>query len=387
MRHRCRQLAIATAIWASGLPAALGQQANPGAEAAWATGGASATAKPGGNAGTPPYWQAPALPAAVIQGGTIPPGWTPQPIPYQGVGPDGRMMTQYFAPTYTFTYQSGPPVLAIPQPGAVNRRRVPVSRSPQLYGAAPAPYAAGWAAPPPAAPPIAAPAPAVARYAPPPVPTAPPAAPQAWAAAAAPAPPPTIAAPPPAGWAAAVPAAGAAAAAAATPPTMALSPVPTPAAAAPAMQPIVGPAPPAAQPSGPRPLLWRVIGVQDGDTVTCLDESNQQRKVALGGIDAPEIGQAYGKTAREALAGMVFGRTVEAADAVTDPAGGVAARLFVDGVDVSRQMVATGNAWCDPAAQDSSLATEQAQAQAAKLGLWADASPTAPWDYRAAGRQ
>jgi len=69
--------------------------------------------------GPPPYWQAPALPAAVIQGGAIPPGWQPQAVPYQGIGPDGQPLTMYFAPTYVFTYQAGPPVPATPQ---VNRR-------------------------------------------------------------------------------------------------------------------------------------------------------------------------------------------------------------------------------------------------------------------------
>jgi endonuclease YncB( thermonuclease family) len=134
-------------------------------------------------------------------------------------------------------------------------------------------------------------------------------------------------------------------------------------------------------PAAARPRLWRVVGVQDGDTVTCLDDLNQQRKVGLADIDAPEIAQDYGKTSREALAGMVFGRTVEVGDAGAS-SGGPTARLFVDGVDVSRQMVATGNAWQDPAAADSSLAAAQAQARAAKLGLWADASPTPPWTFR-----
>jgi len=66
----------------------------------------------------PPYWQVPALPAAVIQGGGIPPGWQPQAVPYQGIGPDGQPLTMYFAPTYVFTYQAGPPVPA----ATVNRR-------------------------------------------------------------------------------------------------------------------------------------------------------------------------------------------------------------------------------------------------------------------------
>jgi micrococcal nuclease len=213
---------------------------------------------------------------------------------------------------------------------------------------------------------------------PPPPPAAPP---LGWMPSTAP-PPPTITtpAPPVAGWAAAaVPAAGIAAAAAAPPPVAAIAP----ADAAPAMQPVAAPPPTVAV---PRSRLWRVVGVQDGDTVTCLDDLNQQRKIGLADIDAPEISQDYGKTAREALAGMVFGRTVEVVDGGPAATGPPTARLFVDGIDVSRQMVATGNAWQDPASQDRALGTNQAQAKAAKLGLWADAAPTPPWQYRSQGQ-
>lgn len=386
MRHRGRQFAIVMAACTACLPMARGQTAATADAAkvsAWSTGGGSATAKPTDPDGKPAaavapsavaYWQAPPLPAAVIQGGMIPPGWQPQAIPYQGIGPDGRVITQYFAPTYTFTYQVGPPVLAVPQAPAVNRRQAPVYRSPQLYGAAPAPYAPGWNYQAPAVPPVTAQAPpaTVARYAPPPPPPPPPAAPpMGWMPSTA---------PPVAGWAAAaVPAAGVAAAAAAPPPVAAIAP----ADAAPAMQPVAAPPPTVAV---PRSRLWRVVGVQDGDTVTCLDDLNQQRKISLADIDAPEISQDYGKTAREALAGMVFGRTVEVVDGGPAATGAPTARLSVDGIDVSRQMVATGNAWQDPASQDRSLGTDQAQAKAAKLGLWADAAPTPPWQYRSQGQ-
>lgn len=396
MRHRRRASAIALAACA--WPAAVAAQPTTSTDAAkvaaWATGGVTADARPA--AAGVPYWQAPPLPAAVIQGGTIPAGWQPQPLAFQGVGPDGRVMTQYFAPTYTFTYPVGPPVLAVPQAAGVNRRRVPAARSPQTYGAAPAPYVQGvpYPVPPPAA---GGPSSMVTRYQPPPVmpppppvmppPAAMPTAPPGWGPAALP-PPAAPVAPPPtaAGWAGAIPAATAATVAAATPPpTAALAGVPAPADATPGLQSMTNPVTPAPasgmQPVN-RPSLWRVVGVQDGDTVSCLDDLNQQRKVGLADIDAPELGQAYGRQAREALAGMVFGRTVEVSNLTVDAAGNSAARLFVGGVDVSRQMVATGNAWQDPASPDRALGAEQSQARAAQLGLWADASPTPPWTVR-----
>jgi endonuclease YncB( thermonuclease family) len=367
----------------------------------------------------PAYWQAPPLPQAVIQGGAIPLGWQPQAVPYQGVGPDGKPLTMYFAPTYTFTYQAGPPVPAVPQ---VNRRR--------RWGGQPsptmaAPAATGWNYATSGAPPVTTTLPpgGVTQYrsayrfppdaralqgteltppgplpAPPPLPT------EAWSGAAAAAPPPTAPppppfvtsptplAPPPSQWvpvqpqpvaSVATPAAigsGAGLAAGAAYPPPPASPPPLPLAAPPAA-PVAAPPPSIPiQPLSPPPAkpvsryLWRVVGVYDGDSVTCLDETGQQHKVNLAGIEAPGISQEHGRASREALAGLVFGRVVEVVDEGRDGSGTLVARLFVDGSDVNRQMVATGNAWSAAAANDPGLATAQAEAQAQRLGLWAQAT-------------
>ena len=135
------------------------------------------------------------------------------------------------------------------------------------------------------------------------------------------------------------------------------------------------------------PHLWRVVGVHDGDTVTCLDESNQQQKVRLAEIDAPEIGQDYGKVSREVLAEMVFGKTVEVTEDGKDRYGRWIGHLSSNGVDVNRQMIATGNAWhYVDYSRDTSLAALQSQAQSQRLGLWAQPSPVAPWDFRKSGQ-
>ena len=89
----------------------------------WATGGGPGSA-PLPTGAPPPVTQAWAMPATVIHGGAIPAGWQPQPIPYSGIGADGKPMTVYVAPTYTFTFVAGPPVLAaaaVPTRTQVNR--------------------------------------------------------------------------------------------------------------------------------------------------------------------------------------------------------------------------------------------------------------------------
>lgn len=371
-------------------------------EPAPSTATATATANPA--VAPPAYWQVPPLPTAVIQGGPIPPGWQPQAVPYQGVGPDGRPVTMYFAPTYVFTYQSGPPVLATPQ---VNRG-----------GWATPPAASGWNYATTGAAPVATTLPAgtVTRYRPayqfpddaralqgsavvPPgaLPGAQPAAAEAWGAAGPPTP--NTLAPPPSQWVPVAPQA--------TDPGSAPTPSgewtgagvagataaamqPTPVAAPAVEQPAPTQAPPVQplQPSTPPPAApvarhtWRVVGVYDGDTVTCLDEGGQQQKVRLAGIDAPESSQDYGRASREALAGLVFGRTVEVVDVGRDASGALLGTVFVDGQDINRQMVATGNAWADPASVDPGLAAAQTDAQTRSLGLWAQPNPVPPSNDR-----
>ena len=409
--------ALGAGLTAAIVPATTVSAQSPADQAqvsAWASGGTSTTAQPGDKDGKPaggagpgvvPFWQAPALPSAVVRGGAIPPGWQPQAVPYQGIGPDGRPMTMYVAPTYVFTYQAGPPVLALPgvsrpqAPGAPPvggwnnamsagvpvRPGVPqptVARYPPNAYQFPADSRAlsGTPITPPPGVPGGAAAAATATAASPPPPTQ-------WAASSAPSP---AAAPPPSGdWMAVVPPAVAGAAIAANSASVADA---APATTAPPLA-SVAPTPPAAPASSadtPSPStraanshLWRVVGVLDGDTVTCLDENNQQQKIRLAEIDAPEIGQDYGKVSREALAGMVFGKTVEVVDEGRDRYGRWIGHLVVDGVDVNRQMVATGNAWHYAAySSDQSLASVQTQAQSQRLGLWAQPDPMPPWEFR-----
>ena len=57
-------------------------------------------------------------------------------------------------------------------------------------------------------------------------------------------------------------------------------------------------------------LLGKVIHVQDGDSITVLDETHTQHKIRLSGIDAPERRQAFGNVSKESLAELVAGQSV-----------------------------------------------------------------------------
>lgn len=86
----------------------------------------------------------------------------------------------------------------------------------------------------------------------------------------------------------------------------------------------------------------KVVGVADGDTVTVLSKNNEQIRVRLYGIDAPESAQAFGARAKQALARMVFGKVVRVEEKDRDRYGRVVARLYVGSVDVNAELVRQG---------------------------------------------
>ena len=77
-------------------------------------------------------------------------------------------------------------------------------------------------------------------------------------------------------------------------------------------------------------LAGRVVRIADGDTFTVLDAGNDQHKIRLAGIDAPEKGQPYGTVSKDHLGKMVFGNQVKVLymTSATDM-GGSWARWFV----------------------------------------------------------
>jgi endonuclease YncB( thermonuclease family) len=129
----------------------------------------------------------------------------------------------------------------------------------------------------------------------------------------------------------------------------------------------------------------RVVGVTDGDSITVLDAQNQQHRVRLAEIDAPERGQPWGDRSRQALSALVFGKTVSVQQTDTDRYGRVVARIFADGQDVNRTMVEQGAAWAYRRyLTDETLLATEARARRQRVGLWSmsDAQTVAPWEWR-----
>jgi endonuclease YncB( thermonuclease family) len=136
------------------------------------------------------------------------------------------------------------------------------------------------------------------------------------------------------------------------------------------------------------PITGKVVSVTDGDTVRVLDAANVQHKVRLDGIDAPERGQPFGTVARDRLAALVMGKAVTVHSDGRDKWGRTLGRIEIEGQDVNRRMVDDGMAWhYVKFSKDARLAAAERAARAAKRGLWADAKPVPPWEWRAGEKE
>lgn len=127
----------------------------------------------------------------------------------------------------------------------------------------------------------------------------------------------------------------------------------------------------------------RVVAVHDGDTVTVL-ENRRQLRVRLTEIDAPELGQPFGKRSKMALSDLCFGKAAELEVRGRDRYGRALGRLTCDGLNANAEQVHRGYAWVYTryAPPGSSLYALQLDAQAARRGLWTDRAPTPPWEWR-----
>lgn len=132
-------------------------------------------------------------------------------------------------------------------------------------------------------------------------------------------------------------------------------------------------------------VTGKVVAIADGDTLTLLTSDRQQIKVRLAEIDTPERRQPYGTRARQALADLAFGKQATIESREKDRYGRLIGRVRVAGVDVNRELVHRGAAWVyRQHSWDRSLLAVEADARAAKRGLWAlpEAERVAPWDWR-----
>lgn len=126
----------------------------------------------------------------------------------------------------------------------------------------------------------------------------------------------------------------------------------------------------------------KCVGVSDGDTISMM-QAGSVVKVRLGGIDCPEMGQDFGIRAKQFTSAFVFGGDIEIKEYNQDIYGRIVARVYVDGKDLSLELVRAGLAWhYKKYSSDSVLIEAEEQARRSKKGLWSISNPVPPWEYR-----
>ena len=144
-------------------------------------------------------------------------------------------------------------------------------------------------------------------------------------------------------------------------------------------------------------IVGRVVAVADGDTLTLLDASHEKHRVRLSGIDAPERRQAYGERAKQHLAALVFARHVRVVWDKKDRYSRIVGRVFAAEcesrcpytIDVGLEQIRAGLAWHykqyareQAPPQRELYAAFERRARERREGLWREAHPVAPWEFR-----
>lgn len=114
--------------------------------------------------------------------------------------------------------------------------------------------------------------------------------------------------------------------------------------------------------------------VIDGDTIFA-----NGCKIRLHGIDAPEMDQAGGVAAKEALARLLYKKTITVQKTDTDRYGRIVARLTTKDGDIGRLMVSSGYAI---ASFHDDYRSHESRARSAKKGLWANGGIADPSLHR-----
>ena len=136
----------------------------------------------------------------------------------------------------------------------------------------------------------------------------------------------------------------------------------------------------------------RVTAVHDGDSVRATDRHGQRHKIRLAYIDAPELQQAHGMAARDALRRLIDGQQVEVVVFDTDQYGREVAQIRLHGRDINLAQIEEGHAWHyvsiakrrQDKADFAAYSHAEAGARSSRFGLWRAQSPQAPWAYRKA---
>ena len=134
-------------------------------------------------------------------------------------------------------------------------------------------------------------------------------------------------------------------------------------------------------------LTGKVISIADGDTFTMM-VNNESIRVRLHGIDCPEKGQDFSKSAKEFLSHRIATKTVSVKKMDTDRYGRIIGIVTIDTINLNESLLKRGLAWHYKQYDENPVwAKFEEQARKQKIGLWSLAFPLPPWEFRKSKKQ
>ncbi len=113
-------------------------------------------------------------------------------------------------------------------------------------------------------------------------------------------------------------------------------------------------------------------------------------KIRLAGLDCPETFQVHGEEAKQFLSSKVLKKRVRIEPETVDQYGRTVGMVLINGENINQLIVAEGHGWVFRKYCTAGYCKEwldlEAKAKAARVGLWEDDNPKAPWDWRAQQR-
>jgi micrococcal nuclease len=131
-------------------------------------------------------------------------------------------------------------------------------------------------------------------------------------------------------------------------------------------------------------ITGKVVGIADGDTFTLLLKDNSTVRIRLHGIDTPEKGQPFGNNAKQYTSNLIFNKQVKVMQTDTDRYGRIVGIVTnPENINVNEALLKVGMAWHYKKYDNNpNWANFEKEARASKIGLWQDANPIPPWDWR-----
>ena len=136
--------------------------------------------------------------------------------------------------------------------------------------------------------------------------------------------------------------------------------------------------------------LALVVAITDGDTVKVLDHKQQQHKVRLADIDAPERRQPYGQKSKQLLASLIGKKRIDLDCPKKDRYRRWICTITYEGKDINREMVRQGGAWVyRKYYKGIDYYHAEDEAKAKQAGLWKTSEYQAipPWEWRRGKRE